>query len=76
MRSMRTWLKYGLLWLAFFAPQHAWGQEIDAMAYLDKAISVRAQHPDSVPALDQATAVLAKPFANDDLRRMVRELLA
>lgn len=47
MRSMRTWLKYGLLWLAFFAPKHAWGQEIDAMAYLDKAISIRAQHPDS-----------------------------
>lgn len=39
-------------------------------------LSARAQHPDSIPALDQATAVLAKPFANDDLRRMVRELLA
>ena len=39
-------------------------------------LSARAQHPALIPKLDQATAVLAKPFANDDLRRIVRELLA
>ena len=38
-------------------------------------LTARAPNAELMPVLDQATAVLTKPFANDDLRRVVRELL-
>ncbi|WP_240643653.1 response regulator transcription factor [Paracoccus siganidrum] len=39
-------------------------------------LTARGQGPAVQPLAEKADALLAKPFSNDDLRRVVRELLA